>query len=372
MLLQEPSVAAAGAAVSPRVTSIDIFRGLTMALMIFVNDLSSVKGLPWWNYHMPGEANGMTYVDMVFPAFLFILGMSLPLAVGQRLKKGASLGQLWWHVILRTVSLLVLGLILANAGKADRRLMRLDDDAWTLIALLGGVSVLERLWTLRAISPAISGFEVSGLALMVAMFAMFRRTTEGGHAAWIDTSYWEILGLIGWSYLAVSIWNIPTRRWRWSPLAWFVVLLLLNVLTSAKWITFPNRLPFYLWPFGSGAFASIAMAGVVTSTIFLKETRWRTFREKAIPGLLFAGAVLAAGWILTPLGISKIRATPKPVFVQRGFECIAIHRAVLDLRREKANRLGRLLEACGREYVVDISVTGFLLLGFRRPFSQSL
>jgi heparan-alpha-glucosaminide N-acetyltransferase len=94
VLLQEPSVAVTGAAVSPRVTSIDIFRGLTMALMIFVNELSSIKGLPWWNYHMPENANGMTYVDMVFPAFLFILGMSVPLAVEQRLKKGASMGQL--------------------------------------------------------------------------------------------------------------------------------------------------------------------------------------------------------------------------------------------------------------------------------------
>ena len=117
----------------------------------------------------------MTYVDMVFPAFLFILGMSLPLAVGQRLKKGASLGQLWWHVILRTVSLLVLGLILANAGKADRRLMRLDDDAWTLIALLGGVlfwSVYGRSERYRLLFRIL---KVSGLALMVAMFAMFRR-----------------------------------------------------------------------------------------------------------------------------------------------------------------------------------------------------
>jgi heparan-alpha-glucosaminide N-acetyltransferase len=51
----------------------------------------------------------------------------------------------------------------------------------------------------------------------------------------------------------------------------------------AKWITFPDRLPFYVWPFGSGALASIAMAGAVTSTIFLKETRWRTVREKATP-----------------------------------------------------------------------------------------
>jgi heparan-alpha-glucosaminide N-acetyltransferase len=310
VLLQEPSVAATGAAVSPRVTSIDIFRGLTIALMIFVNELSSIKGLPWWNYHMPENANGMTYVDMVFPAFLFILGMSVPLAVEQRLKKGASMGQLWSHVVLRTFSLLVLGLILANASKGDRRLMRLEDGAWTLAALLGAVlfwSVYGRSERYRLLFRVL---KFSGLALMIAMFAIFRRTADDGHAAWIDTSYWEILGLIGWTYLAVCILYIPTRSWRLAPLAWFVALLLLNVLTSAKWITFPERLPFYVWPFESGALGSIAMGGVLTSTIFLKETRWRTFREKAIPALLFAGTVLIAGWVLMPLGISKIRATP--------------------------------------------------------------
>jgi heparan-alpha-glucosaminide N-acetyltransferase len=310
VLLQEAPVAVTEAAVSPRVTSIDIFRGLTMALMIFVNELSSIKGLPWWNYHMPENANGMTYVDMVFPAFLFILGMSLPLAVEQRLKKGASMGQLWWHVVLRTVSLLVLGLILANAWKGDRRLMRLDDNAWTLAALLGAVlfwSVYGRSQRYRLLFRVL---KFSGLVLMIAMFAIFRRTAADGHTAWIDTSYWEILGLIGWTYLAVSILYIPTRRWRWAPLAWFVGLVLLNVLTSAKWITLPDRLPFYVWPFQSGALGSIAMAGVVTSTIFLKQTRWRRFREKAIPALLFAGAVLMMGWVLMPLGVSKIRATP--------------------------------------------------------------
>jgi heparan-alpha-glucosaminide N-acetyltransferase len=310
VLLQEPSVSAKGTAVSPRIASIDIFRGLTMVVMIFVNELSAVKGLPWWNYHMPENANGMTYVDMVFPAFLFILGMSVPLAVEQRLKKGACMRQLWWHVVLRTVSLVVLGLILANAWKGDRRLMHLDSDTWTLAALLGAVlfwGVYGRSERYRLLFRVL---KFSGLALMVAMFAIFRRTTENGHTAWIDTSYWEILGLIGWTYLAVSILYIPTRRWRWAPLAWFVALLLLNVLTSAKWITFPDRLPFYVWPFESGALASIAMGGVVTSMIFLKGTRWRTFREKAIPALLFAGAVLIAGWVLMPLGISKIRATP--------------------------------------------------------------
>src|ERR1035438_3590252 len=73
-----------------RVASIDIFRGLTMLVMIFVNQLGEMKGLPWWTLHMPANINGMTYVDMVFPFFLFIVGMSLPLAVQHRLNKGDS------------------------------------------------------------------------------------------------------------------------------------------------------------------------------------------------------------------------------------------------------------------------------------------
>jgi heparan-alpha-glucosaminide N-acetyltransferase len=104
---------------APRVVSIDIFRGLTMAVMIFVNELDSVRGLPWWTHHAPGNVDVMTYVDMVFPFFLFIVGMSLPLSIAQRLKRDSSVIALWGHVFVRVLGLIVLGLILANAEKAD-------------------------------------------------------------------------------------------------------------------------------------------------------------------------------------------------------------------------------------------------------------
>ncbi len=106
-----------------RIESIDIFRGLTVIVMVFVNDLSGAKGLPWWTYHMPENANGMTYVDMVFPAFLFIVGMSIPLAIGRRLAKGQSLAKIWGHILVRSLSLMALGLFLANAENADSKWM---------------------------------------------------------------------------------------------------------------------------------------------------------------------------------------------------------------------------------------------------------
>src|ERR1700757_3554393 len=100
---------------TPRVAAIDIFRGLTMAVMIFVNALSEVRGLPWWTYHARANVDVMTYVDMVFPFFLFAVGMSLPLSVAQRLKRNSSFLPMWGHVAVRVLGLIVLGEILANA-----------------------------------------------------------------------------------------------------------------------------------------------------------------------------------------------------------------------------------------------------------------
>jgi heparan-alpha-glucosaminide N-acetyltransferase len=297
---------------APRVASIDIFRGLTMTLMIFVNELAEVKGLPWWNYHAPAKINVMTYVDMVFPAFLFILGMTIPIALEHRLRKNNSTPQLWLHIILRTVALVVLGLILANAEQGNRALMGIGPNVWTILGLVGAVLFWNVYPTSERFHTLFRVLRLFGLALIIVMFAIFRRTTAEGDTAWINTSYPEILGLLGYTYLAVSFLYLTTRRWRLASFAWFLVLTALCVASTEKWIPFPGRLPLYIWPFGNGAMASIAMAGVAASSIFVQTrgAQATTLRQKTISAILFGVAALLAGWLLTPLGISKIRATP--------------------------------------------------------------
>jgi heparan-alpha-glucosaminide N-acetyltransferase len=335
--VESPTIGAESTTHASRVASIDVFRGLTMTLMIFVNELASVKGLPWWNYHAPAKVNAMTYVDMVFPAFLFILGMTIPIALERRLKKTGSMANVCLHILLRTVALVALGLILANAEQGDRALMRIDTYVWAILALLGAVlywNVYSRSSRRQILFRAL---RISGLVLMLAMFLIFRRTTADGHVAWLNISYPEILGLLGWTYLAVSILYLATRRWHWAPLAWFVVLTALCAFTTAKWLTFPTATPLYLWPFGNGAMSSIAMAGVVTSGLFLDENnlRWPTFRHKAIWATTFAFISLLAGLLLTPLGISKIRATPTWCLYCIGFSvlCFTLLYWICDVKK---------------------------------------
>jgi len=295
---------------APRVVSIDIFRGFTMAVMIFVNALSDVHGLPRWTYHAHASEDYMTYVDMVFPFFLFIVGMSLPLSITQRLKRNGSMLALWAHVLLRVVGLLVLGLILANADRADAARMGMTGSAWGLLGLLCAGLYLNVYPKSERFPKYALVLRLVGLAGVVALLADFRRVTENGRIAWIDFSYPEILGLIGLSYLAVTILYIPTRNWKWAPPVWFVLLVTLCALTTGKVIVFPDHLPLYIWPFGNGAMACIIMAGVVTSSIYLGENAASSQRRAMGIAAALGVLMLVAGYLLTPLGISKIRATP--------------------------------------------------------------
>src|SRR5882762_10756128 len=116
----EPAPVAPKAA---RITSIDALRGFVMFTMIFVNDLACApkKVVPDWMVHFSDRhkhGSGMTFVDLVFPAFLFIVGMSIPFALGGRLGKGEAAWKTYGHVILRTLALLTIGILMVNGESA--------------------------------------------------------------------------------------------------------------------------------------------------------------------------------------------------------------------------------------------------------------
>ncbi|HRN54965.1 MAG TPA: DUF5009 domain-containing protein, partial [Agriterribacter sp.] len=97
-----------------RILSIDAFRGITILVMVFVNELAGVRDIPWWMKHVHADADAMTFVDVVFPAFLFIVGMSVPFALNNRIQKGDSFPRLQWHIVWRTLGLLVMGVFMVN------------------------------------------------------------------------------------------------------------------------------------------------------------------------------------------------------------------------------------------------------------------
>ena len=97
-----------------RLLSIDVFRAINMFFMIFVNDLSGVRDVPAWIDHVKDNEDGMHFADSIFPLFLFIAGLSIPLAIGRRLDKGDSFGKIAGYILLRSFALIAMGFFHAN------------------------------------------------------------------------------------------------------------------------------------------------------------------------------------------------------------------------------------------------------------------
>src|SRR5271165_3810171 len=84
---------------SPRLFSLDVFRGATIAAMILVNNPGNEFSYAPLNH---AEWNGWTPTDLIFPFFLFIVGVSLTLSYRARIERGGSRHTLLMHSIRRS------------------------------------------------------------------------------------------------------------------------------------------------------------------------------------------------------------------------------------------------------------------------------
>jgi predicted acyltransferase len=95
---------------SSRLMSLDLFRGATIAGMILVNNAGDEASSYWPLKH--AQWNGWTPTDLVFPFFLFIVGVAMPFSFSARLKRGESKRELLRHVLWRGMVLFALGMFL--------------------------------------------------------------------------------------------------------------------------------------------------------------------------------------------------------------------------------------------------------------------
>src|SRR5579859_3459007 len=93
-----------------RLQSLDLFRGVTIAAMILVNDNGDERAAYWPLKH--SAWNGWTPTDLVFPFFVFIVGVSMVFSFASRLKRGESRSHLMLHALRRAAILFALGVFL--------------------------------------------------------------------------------------------------------------------------------------------------------------------------------------------------------------------------------------------------------------------
>jgi predicted acyltransferase len=94
-----------------RLESLDVFRGLTIASMMLVNNPGSSDVYPQLDH---ADWNGWTFTDTVFPFFLWIVGVAMTLSFAKRRERGDDRRKLMLHVLWRAAVLYAIGLFLAG------------------------------------------------------------------------------------------------------------------------------------------------------------------------------------------------------------------------------------------------------------------
>lgn len=109
---------------SGRIASIDILRGIAIVGMVLCANIGFDSGLPAWMFHAQTpppsyafnpDVPGITWVDLVFPFFLFSMGAAFPFAMRKRLEKGMSRWAVTGSLVKRWIILTLFALVLGNA-----------------------------------------------------------------------------------------------------------------------------------------------------------------------------------------------------------------------------------------------------------------
>ena len=296
---------------SQRVASIDIFRALTMFLMIFVNDFWTIINVPKWMEHAGRNVDFLGLADVVIPAFLFAVGMSIPLAIETRYAKGDSKLKTLWHILLRTFALLFMGTVLANAGSRHHEDALFSRPVFILLTLTG----IFLVWNLYPRAKdwkkyLFIALQIIGVALLVYLIVIFRDRRDNI----MRIHNWAVLYLIGWSYFLGACAYFVARRRMILHAITLIALILLSMAGTNKWLGFFDGIII-----SNGALQAFTMAGIIVS---LALNRYGSVIgiKKLLAFFAGAGAVyLLAGFVARNFWIiSKLQYTPTWVFFCTG------------------------------------------------------
>ena len=241
-----------------RLLSLDVFRGVTIASMILVNNPGS------WQYVFPplrhAEWHGWTFTDLVFPFFLWMVGVAMTLSFARRVEEGADRRKLLLHAMRRGATIFALGLMLNLVPRFDFGAVRIPGvlQRIGICYLLGSAIYLST--SARGLLVWIGGLLAAYWAMMApggyAMEQNFARTVDSivlaGHM-WTQTKVWDPEGVVS---------TIPAiATCLFGCLAGHLIRSAKPVAEKAVWL--------YLW--GAG----LMFTGLVWSTVMpINKSLW--------------------------------------------------------------------------------------------------
>ncbi len=306
-------------------------RGITLILMLFVNDLY-MPGVSAWLGHMKADFDGMGLADWVFPGFLFMVGMSIPYSIGKRISQGEDNYLISRHIAIRSVSLLIIGVLMLNTGRVEPVLTGMSQNLWALLMYIGVFLVWNDYKDTEKKFFTVLNLRLLGMAVLAFLVFKFRSGQPENDGSLI-TGWWGILGLIGWGYLVSAFIYLFVRDNVVNTVIAFLFFLGLNILTKLDLLTLIDPVRPVFGVILEGNVPMIVLAGVLTTLVMRKFQENQTRMLTVILSLgvfsMLAGFIIR-NWII----ISKIQATPSWGLICNGISMIlfCILYYIIDIR----------------------------------------
>jgi len=212
---------------SKRLLSLDVFRGMTIAGMILVNNPGT-----WSDIYPPlrhAEWHGCTFTDLIFPFFLFIVGVAINLSLSKRKERGDNQIKLMMQILRRGATLILLGLIMAGFPHYDLSEIRIPG----VLQRIGVVYIIASLIFLKTAvktQAIIAGFLLIGYWAAMALIPVpgvgYANFEIGKNlASWLDsivlkghmwkaTNTWDPEGFLSTiPAIATSLLGVITGKW---------------------------------------------------------------------------------------------------------------------------------------------------------------
>jgi predicted acyltransferase len=328
-----------------RLASLDVFRGLTIAGMILVNNPGS------WSSVYPALRhaawNGCTPTDLVFPFFLFIVGVAITLSLSKRKERGDDKGTLVRKILTRTFLIFFVGLFLHALPRFDFATLRIPGVLARIAVVYGitailflttstrtqiavGLACLFGYWGLMTLIP-VPGVGAANLNVGTNLAAWFDNWLLGGHL-WGQTKTWDPEGPLSTipavgtciAGLMLGHW-LRTRNDSAVKTSWIMVAGALAAVVGVIWdIWFPINKSIWTSSYVMYVGGLAAMFfGTIYWLVDVRKITWFTkpftvLGRNAIAAYVFAWLLETAMWEITVTG-AEGTTVPLGTYLYAGF-----------------------------------------------------
>ena len=307
-----------------------------MFLMLWVNDFWTLNSIPKWLKHAVSGEDYLGFSDLIFPWFLFAIGLSIPFAFESRLLKGENNVTIGKHILLRTIALLVMGLFHMNMEMYNHQSSYISKPIFVIISTFA----FFMIWNDHSRFKGKNDFFYKllpflGVTVLIIMFFIYRGQDYDGNAIGFRIHWWGILGLIGWVY-SITAWTyFVFKKSIFALSIAFFISMILNFMDSSDISYAIFSWQKANWIPGSGGLQALSFGGIITSLCLI---RYKNDIRILYGFLSFAGllSLLLGLFLRKYFIISKIAGTPSWILISMStaiFLFIFLH-WVVDLKKQ--------------------------------------